>query len=111
MLYNKIYKNVNSLGVTTIAGGYSQKPGHSDGPAKNASFSDDFELSFIPGSCSLVISDHGNKLIRQINLKAEDCLKDSPSGKLFKVLLHNLINMIAPIEKYGYELIFSLYKD
>ncbi|XP_017224410.1 uncharacterized protein LOC108200682 isoform X2 [Daucus carota subsp. sativus] len=76
---NHAIRKISKSGVTTIAGGYSQKPGHSDGPARNASFSDDFELSFIPGSCSLVISDHGNKLIRQINLKAEDCLKDSPS--------------------------------
>lgn len=64
-----IFNNVKFLGVTTVAGGYSQKPGHEDGPARNASFSDDFELTFIPESCALMISDHGSKLLRQINLK------------------------------------------
>ncbi|KAK1362159.1 Six-bladed beta-propeller [Heracleum sosnowskyi] len=76
---NNVIRKVSKSGVTTIAGGYSQKPGNADGPGRNASFSDDFELNFIPGSCALIISDHGNKLIRQINLKAEDCLQDSPA--------------------------------
>lgn len=75
-VYNRIYNNVNSSGVTTVGGGYSQTPGHADGPTRNASFSYDFELNFIPGSCALIISDHGNKLICQINLKAEDFLQD-----------------------------------
>ncbi|XP_074335192.1 uncharacterized protein LOC141672468 isoform X2 [Apium graveolens] len=75
---NHAIRKISQSGVTTIAGGYSQKPGRADGPARNASFSDDFELNFIPRRCALIISDHGNKLIRQINLKAEDCLQDLP---------------------------------
>ncbi|KAH9773407.1 NHL domain-containing protein [Citrus sinensis] len=69
-----------SLGVTTIAGGGSKKEGRADGPAQNASFSNDFELTFVPHICALLISDHGNQLIRQINLKPEDCSKSSQSG-------------------------------
>ncbi|KAG9152040.1 hypothetical protein Leryth_002291 [Lithospermum erythrorhizon] len=65
------------VGVTTIAGGYIQKAGHADGPAKDATFSDDFELAFVPEQCALMISDHGNRLVRQINLKAEDCKQPS----------------------------------
>jgi hypothetical protein len=69
-----------SLGVTTIAGGNSKKPGRQDGPAQNASFSVDFQLTFVPGICALLVSDHGNQLVRQINLKAEDCARGSQSG-------------------------------
>ncbi|KAK6139236.1 hypothetical protein DH2020_027021 [Rehmannia glutinosa] len=68
-----------SFCVTTIAGGSSQKAGRKDGPGRDASFSDDFELTFIPQRCALMISDHGNRLVRQINLKAEDCTRHSGS--------------------------------
>lgn len=61
-------------GVTTIAGDSSNLPGHVDGPGQNATFSADYELSFVPEMCALLILDHGNKLIRQINLKEEDCV-------------------------------------
>ncbi|KAG5378985.1 hypothetical protein IGI04_026827 [Brassica rapa subsp. trilocularis] len=44
--------------VTTIAGGISNEFGHRDGPAHNATFSSDFEITFI-------------------NLKEEDCLEIS----------------------------------
>ncbi|KAK6922154.1 NHL repeat [Dillenia turbinata] len=76
---NHAIRKIGLSGVTTIAGGYSRSAGHVDGPAQNASFSDDFELTFAPKRCALLISDHGNKLIRQINLKSEDCKKDSHS--------------------------------
>ncbi|CAA3022967.1 Hypothetical predicted protein [Olea europaea subsp. europaea] len=77
---NYAIRKITKSGVTTIAGGYSQKPGHADGPARNASFSADFELVFVPQRCALMVSDHGNRLIRQINLKAEDCTSHSGSG-------------------------------
>ncbi|KAG6654461.1 uncharacterized protein LOC122311273 isoform X3 [Carya illinoinensis] len=70
-------RKISDSGVTTIAGGYSEKAGHVDGPAQNASFSDDFEISFIPELCALLISDHGNQLVRHISLKAEDCARGS----------------------------------
>ncbi|MCD7449850.1 hypothetical protein HAX54_001892 [Datura stramonium] len=72
-------RKISKSGVTTIAGGYSLKPGRADGPGLNASFSDDYELSFIPERCTLMISDHGNRLVREIQLKAEDCSRDSHS--------------------------------
>lgn len=67
------------IGVTTIAGGNIRKAGKADGPAQNASFSDDFELAFDSQRCALLIFDHGNRLIRQLDLKAEDCA-DTSSG-------------------------------
>lgn len=73
-------RKISKTGVTTIAGGYSRKPGNKDGPAQNATFSHDFRLTFVPERCALMISDRGNKLIRQINLKAEDCAHNSHSG-------------------------------
>lgn len=72
--------------MTTIAGGYSQKTGNADGPARDATFSDDFELTFIHEICALMISDHGNRLVRQISLKAEDCNRNSGSGENLNTL-------------------------
>lgn len=72
------------LGVTTIAGGFSEKSSRKDGPAQNVSFSDSFELTFIPGQCALLVSDHGYQLVRQINLKEEDCTLGSNSGEILK---------------------------
>lgn len=69
-------------GVTTIAGGNSKTAGRADGPGLNASFSDDYELYFVPERCTLMISDHGNRLVREIQLKAEDCSRDSHSGNI-----------------------------
>ncbi|KAE9454087.1 hypothetical protein C3L33_14019, partial [Rhododendron williamsianum] len=60
------------------------KSGHEDGPGRNASFSPDFELAFIPERCALMICDHGHKLVRQINLKSEDC----PEVRILDVILH-----------------------
>ncbi|KAL5165570.1 hypothetical protein HKD37_18G050680 [Glycine soja] len=59
--------------VTTTGGGFSEKLSTKDGPALNASFSNDFDLAFIPGLCALLVSDHMHRLVRQINLKEEDC--------------------------------------
>nr|XP_016502844.1 PREDICTED: uncharacterized protein LOC107820985 isoform X1 [Nicotiana tabacum] len=73
-------RKISKSGVTTIAGGYSLIPGRADGPGLNASFSDDFELSFVPERCTLMISDRGTKLVREIQLKAEDCSRNSHSA-------------------------------
>ncbi|CAH2033758.1 unnamed protein product [Thlaspi arvense] len=80
---NKAIRKISSSGyVTTIAGGISKEVGHRDGPAQNATFSNDFEITFVPQRCCLLVSDHGNELIRQINLKEEDCLESSHSSFL-----------------------------
>ncbi|GAB2220507.1 hypothetical protein Drorol1_Dr00008165 [Drosera rotundifolia] len=88
---NLAIRKISTSGVTTIAGGYSKKPGHADGPGQNASFSNDFEISYIADSCVLLVSDHGNKLIRQINLKPEDCKRSSlPAAGVNMILLLGL---------------------
>ncbi|XP_057948899.1 uncharacterized protein LOC131144337 isoform X2 [Malania oleifera] len=76
---NFAIRKISESGVTTIAGGISHKIGNADGPAQNASFSTDFELVFVPEKCALLIPDHGNKLVRMINLKPEDCARGSQS--------------------------------
>lgn len=79
---NHVIRKISKSGVTTIAGGYVQKTGKQDGPAQNASFSDDFELAFDPQRCALLISDHGNRLVRQLDLKADDCSGNSSGSGL-----------------------------
>ncbi|CAK7339029.1 unnamed protein product [Dovyalis caffra] len=70
---NHAVRKISNSGVTsTIVGNYSQK-GRQDGPGKTATFSSDFEVLFVPQICALLISDHGNQLLRQIDLKPEDC--------------------------------------
>jgi hypothetical protein len=86
------------LGVTTIAGGYSETPGRADGPAQNASFSDEFEISFAPKICALLISDYGNQLVRQIGLKAEDCASGSKVGELLKIITCYVFNILCDFE-------------
>ncbi|XXG55359.1 hypothetical protein AAC387_Pa03g3049 [Persea americana] len=75
---NHAIRKITQSGVTTIAGGYSNTTGHTDGPAQNASFSNDFDLTFLPRRCILLISDRGNRLIRQMNLKPGDCAHHAP---------------------------------
>uniref|UniRef100_A0A2C9VUL1 NHL repeat-containing protein n=1 Tax=Manihot esculenta TaxID=3983 RepID=A0A2C9VUL1_MANES len=77
---NGAIRMISDSGVTTIAGGYSEGTGHQDGPAQNATFSNDFEVSFVPEICALLISDHGNQLVRQIDLKPENCARGSQSA-------------------------------
>lgn len=77
---NHAIRKISHSGVTTIAGGLSKSIGRSDGPGRNATFSADYELSFVPEICALLILDHGSKLIRQIDLKQEDCVYSRSGG-------------------------------
>ncbi|KAJ6936060.1 hypothetical protein NC652_010944 [Populus alba x Populus x berolinensis] len=77
---NHAVRKISNSGVTsTIVGNYSQT-GRQDGPGKTATFSSDFEVLFVPQICALLISDHGNQLLRQIDLKPEDCVIGSHSA-------------------------------
>lgn len=101
---NGTIRKISKSGVTTIAGGYSKGVGHKDGPAQNATFSSDFEVAFDPEECALLISDHGNQLVRQIGLKQEDCARGSQSvtfwvlgggGLVFSCLIGILIGFVT----------------
>lgn len=57
--------------VTTIAGG-SNKTGHSDGQGLEATFSNDFAVTYVRNCCCLLVADHGNRMVRQIQLPQVD---------------------------------------
>ncbi|KAJ6370883.1 hypothetical protein OIU77_001402 [Salix suchowensis] len=86
---NHVVRKISSSGMTTtIVGNYSQT-GRQDGPGKTATFSSDFEVLFVPQLCALLISDHGNQLLRQVDLKQEDCVigsRSAPGAVKFWVL-------------------------
>ncbi|XP_057541740.1 uncharacterized protein LOC130820404 isoform X1 [Amaranthus tricolor] len=78
--FNHAIRKIGSSGATTIAGGFSKSPGRDDGPGRNATFSDDYEITFVPDMCALLVMDHGSQLIRQINLKQNDCVSSRSGG-------------------------------
>lgn len=59
--------------MTTIAGGKSNVAGYRDGPSEDAKFSTDFDVVYVPSTCSLLVVDRGNAALRQISLNQEDC--------------------------------------
>ncbi|XP_015575823.1 uncharacterized protein LOC8274773 isoform X2 [Ricinus communis] len=77
---NGTIRKITNSGVSTIAGGYSKGFGREDGPAQNATFSSDFEVAFVAEECALLISDHGNQLVRRLPLKPDDCATASHSA-------------------------------
>ncbi|PKU79866.1 hypothetical protein MA16_Dca012054 [Dendrobium catenatum] len=81
--------------TTTIAGGYSKKAGHTDGPAQNATFSENFDILFMPKMCSLLISDRGSRMIRQMNLKPEDCVEKPLSSQGLGAISVSAIAVLA----------------
>jgi hypothetical protein len=77
---NHAIRKISKSGVSTIAGGTAGKTGHADGPSQEAMFSNDYDLTFIPSICALLVSDRGNRMIRQIKLPSGDCVQHSGSG-------------------------------
>jgi len=53
--------------VTTIAGG-SNRTGHNDGEGSEVTFSNDFDVTYLRSTCSLAVTDRGNRMIREIQL-------------------------------------------
>ncbi|KNA04827.1 hypothetical protein SOVF_196090 [Spinacia oleracea] len=70
---NLAIRKVGEGGVTTIAGGKSNVAGYTDGPSEDAKFSTDFDVLYVPSTCSLLVVDRGNAALRQISLNQEDC--------------------------------------
>ncbi|XP_021773847.1 uncharacterized protein LOC110737810 [Chenopodium quinoa] len=70
---NLAIRKVGEGGVTTIAGGKSNVAGYTDGPSEDAKFSTDFDVVYVPSTCSLLVVDRGNAALRQISLNQEDC--------------------------------------
>ncbi|CAN1272835.1 hypothetical protein LINPERPRIM_LOCUS14741 [Linum perenne] len=72
---NMAIRKISEGGVTTIAGGgkWSRGGGHVDGPSEDCKLSNDFDLHYVGSSCSLLVVDRGNQVIREIQLHDEDC--------------------------------------
>ncbi|XP_021769771.1 uncharacterized protein LOC110734021 [Chenopodium quinoa] len=70
---NLAIRKVGEGGVTTIAGGKSNVAGYTDGPSEDAKFSADFDVVYVPSTCSLLVVDRGNAALRKISLNQEDC--------------------------------------
>ncbi|KAL0296974.1 UNVERIFIED_CONTAM: hypothetical protein Sradi_6749500 [Sesamum radiatum] len=79
--YSRFAVEPKKTGVSTIAGGKRGHGGqHVDGPSEDAKFSSDFDVVYIGSSCSLLVIDRGNKAIREIQLRYDDCAYQYGSG-------------------------------
>ncbi|XP_038994138.1 uncharacterized protein LOC120118066 [Hibiscus syriacus] len=71
---NMAIRKISDAGVTTVAGGkWTHGGGHADGPGEDAKFSNDFDVVYVGSSCSLLVIDRGNRAIREIQLRFDDC--------------------------------------
>ncbi|PKA64462.1 hypothetical protein AXF42_Ash007207 [Apostasia shenzhenica] len=70
---NLAIRKIGESGVTTIAGGKSNIAGYRDGPSEDAQFSADFDIVYVPSTCSLLVVDRGNAALRQVSFQQEDC--------------------------------------
>ncbi|KAJ4874728.1 NHL domain-containing protein [Raphanus sativus] len=80
---NNAIRKISEAGVTTIAGGKTGRNGgggHVDGPSEDAKFSNDFDVVYVGSSCSLLVIDRGNRAIREIQLRFDDCAYQYESG-------------------------------
>lgn len=84
---NLAIRKIGEGGVTTIAGGKSNVPGYRDGPSEDAKFSTDFDVLYVPSTCSLLVVDRGNAALRQISLNQEDCDNESSSISVSDIVM------------------------
>ncbi|KAF3503641.1 hypothetical protein F2Q69_00044833 [Brassica cretica] len=65
---NMVIRKISDAGVSTIATG--------------GRFSDDFDLIYVSSTCSLLVIDRGNQVIREIQLHDHDCSHHEPETDL-----------------------------
>uniref|UniRef100_A0A7N0ULZ8 Teneurin NHL domain-containing protein n=1 Tax=Kalanchoe fedtschenkoi TaxID=63787 RepID=A0A7N0ULZ8_KALFE len=83
---NSAIRKITESGVATIVGGRSGRGGgHVDGPGEDAKLSNDFDVAYVGSSCSLLVVDRGNKAIREIQLRFDDCAYQYGSGFPFGI--------------------------
>lgn len=84
---NMAIRKISEEGVTTIAGGRSNRVGHVDGPSEGAKFSSDFDVVYVSSTCSLLIVDRGNQAIREIRLHYDDCADNNATSYSSGILM------------------------
>ncbi|XP_024012287.1 uncharacterized protein LOC18019517 [Eutrema salsugineum] len=67
---NMAIRKISDDGVSTIAAGGRWSGGSKEEMMR---FSDDFDLLYVSSSCSLLVIDRGNQMIREIQLHDHDC--------------------------------------
>ncbi|XP_052195244.1 uncharacterized protein LOC127803206 [Diospyros lotus] len=96
---NMAIRKISDAGVVTIAGGkWGRGSGHVDGPSEDAKFSNDFEVTYIGSSCSILVVDRGNQAIREIQLHEDDCTHHDDGN------LHLGIAVLVAAAFFGYML-------
>ncbi|CAM6089372.1 unnamed protein product [Calypogeia fissa] len=76
-VWNRVIRKISPEGYVTTVAGQPNKTGYADGDGKKALFSSDFTLTYLPRTCSLLISDRGNQRLRMIQLKNPPEICDS----------------------------------
>lgn len=84
---NMAIRKISEAGVTTIAGGRSNRAGHVDGPSEGAKFSSDFDVVYVSSTCSLLVVDRGNQAIREIRLNYDDCAYNNATSYSSGILM------------------------
>jgi hypothetical protein len=88
---NQVIRKISKSGVSTIAQGYTvSREGE---PEKNAKFSKDFDVTFVPEICALLVTDHMSWFIHQIDLKPDDCVRGSPPRSVFAPVLFWILGL------------------
>ncbi|CAK7355715.1 unnamed protein product [Dovyalis caffra] len=94
-------------GVTTIVGGKWGRGSHVDWASEDAKFSNDFDVVYIGSSCSLLVVDRGNRVIREIQLYFDDCayqygsvaMKTSTTGIPYQKPINSFRPPLIPTEE------------
>ncbi|CAM6095785.1 unnamed protein product [Calypogeia fissa] len=82
---NRVIRKISREGYVTTVAGQPNKTGYADGDGKKALFSSDFTLTYLPRTCSLLISDRGNGRLRMIQLKNPPEICDSEGRSSVRV--------------------------
>ncbi|KFK25724.1 hypothetical protein AALP_AA8G151500 [Arabis alpina] len=76
---NMAIRKISEDGVSTIAAGGRWSSGSKE---ESMRFSDDFDLIYVSSSCSLLVIDRGNQMIKEIQLHDHDCSHHEPDTDL-----------------------------
>ncbi|KAL8159749.1 hypothetical protein V2J09_001286 [Rumex salicifolius] len=101
---NMAVRKISDSGVvTTIAGGRMSRGSHVNGPSEDAKFSDDFDVTYVRSSCSLLIVDRGSQVIREMQLQYDDCnVSEQPQSQDIEDNFNLGIVVLLVVGFFGY---------